>query len=134
MACTKEELRERIRTSPVAKNGKVRFSGELRRDIVEYSKAQMGYGRSQNSIAQELGMNGWTLSRWLQKRQQAGIGGESAFIEVSATKSGRRSRPSEAAVEMSAFEVTCPSGFEVRVPWGFETSALQRLLLVLEGR
>jgi transposase-like protein len=131
MACTKEELQERIRTTPVV-NGKVRYSPELRRDLIEYSRVELAHKRSLNSIGNELGMNSWTLARWHQNERRAG---GTAFVEVS-TKGAPRLRPSgaTAAVTAQPFEVTCPSGFGVRVPASFEPRALRELLSALEGR
>jgi transposase-like protein len=135
MACTKEELKSRIESTPVASNGKAMFSPELRRDAVEYAKEQVkASGASLGDIATELGLNGWTLMRWNQNERKARSGGGAAFVEVTARK--KRGRPAKAAVVVTApsFEVTCPSGHEVRVPAAFEARALRELLAVLEGR
>lgn len=116
----------------VMSDGKMQFSAELRRDIIEYSKQQMAEGQSQHSVARELGVNGWTLNRWHQKERRKG--GEVGFVEVSAKKAKPR-RVTVAAVTGPAapFEVVCPSGFEVRVPNDFEATRLRQLLAVLEG-
>ena len=135
MTCTKEELKERIESTPVASNGRAQFSPELRRDVVEYSsEQQVATGGSVRNVATELGLNGWTLQRWHQNARRSLASGAS-FVEVPGRKRGRPRKVSTAAVMPEpAFEVTCPSGFEVRVPARFEARALRELLAALEGR
>ncbi len=132
MACTKEELKSRVEAAAARSTGNVQFGPELRRDILEYSREQQAGGRSQQSIASELGMKGWTLNRWHQNARKAG-GGGATFVEVTTKK---RARPPKGSVAVPAagFEVTCPSGHEVKVPARFEARALRELLVVLEGR
>lgn len=132
MTCTKEELRKRVDGTPVASNGRVLFSPELKRDLMEYAKEGLAQGRSQNSIAADLGLKGWTLNRWHQNERKT-RGSGAGFVEVVAKKRGRPPKVS-AMTPAAAFEVTCPSGFEVRVPASFDASALGRLLQALEGR
>jgi transposase-like protein len=127
MTSTTEDLKRRVEAAAVASDGKVQFSPELRRDIVAYSHEQQAMGRSQHSIASDLGMKGWTLNRWHQnERKPKSVAAK--FIEVSPRK------VRGAASAMVPFEVTCPNGFEVRVPAVFETGALRDLLTALEGR
>lgn len=135
MACTKEELKQRIESTPINSNGRAMYSPELRHDAVEYSKEQQAAtGDSVGSIATELGLNGWTLQRWHQNERRAQRSGAS-FVEVAPKKRGRPPRAGVAVVApAAAFEVTCPSGFEVRVPARFEARALRDLLAALEGR
>lgn len=134
MTCTKEELQERIRGVVVASNGHAQYPAELRREVIEYSKPLMAQGQSQQSIADELGMNGWTLNRWHQNESKASVGGAS-FIEVPPKKRRRAARASAAALAPApGFEVSCPSGFEVLVPANFEAGAFAKLVQVLEGR
>jgi hypothetical protein len=134
MACTAEELRKRIESLPVASSGKMQFSPELRCDILEYSNGQQAAGRTASSVANELGMNDWTLNRWHQNARKAP--GGAAFVEVAPKRRGRPPKVRTAAIAppAPAFEVTCPSGFEVRVPARFEARALRELVAVLEGR
>lgn len=115
-----EELRKRVEATPVASNGRVLFSAGLKRDLMEYTKEDWARGRSQNSIAANPGLNGWTLNRWHQHERKArgGVG----FVEVVAKKRGRPPKMS-AMTPVAAFEVTCPSGFEVRVPPSAATAA-----------
>lgn len=129
MACTREELQEKIRSVPMLRNGNAKYSAELRCEIIDYSKRLMAQGQSQQSIAVELGMKGWTLNRWHQNIRAAK---EPRFVEVSTRKMevGRRAVPSQEA----AFELKSPSGFEVRVPAVFSSSALRALLSAIEGR
>ena len=133
MTRTKEELKQRVESTPVSSNGKAMYSSELRRDVVEYSKEQQAArGDSVGSIATELGLNGWTLQRWHQNERKA-QGSGASFVEVLPKKRGR---PPKAFVTpaLPGFEVTCPSGFEVRVPARFEPRALRELLAAVEGR
>ena len=132
MACTKEELQERIRSTAVMSDGKTRFSEDLRRDVLEYSKEQVAKGQSRNSIAVELGMNGWTLSRWHQKPRKAKGVSKATFVEVSAAGRAQGVGDRQAAPGQR-FEVVCPSGFEVRVPASFEVAALRQLIQALES-
>ena len=132
MTCTKEELKRRVEATAVGSDGKKLFSPELKGDLMEYAKEGLAQGRSQNSVAAELGLNGWTLNRWHQNERKA-RGSGAGFVEVVAKKVGRP--PKVSAMEAApAFEVTCPSGFEVRVPASFDAGALGRLLSVIEGR
>jgi hypothetical protein len=126
MACTKEDLKKLVEAAPRSVDGKVRFSKELQRDLLEYSTQQQAEGRSQQSIADEVGVNCWTLSRWHQREKKGA--GEARFVEV------RAGRKLAATGTAAPFEVTCPSGHEVRVPAGFEVRALRELLTALEGR
>lgn len=132
MTCTKEELKKRIESMPLASDGKVQFATELKRDVMEYSTEQQAMGRSQHNIAADLGMRGWTLNRWHQNERKA-RGGGAGFVEVVAKKRGRPPKVS-VSVPAEAFEVTCPSGFGVRVPASFDAGALGRLLQTIEGR
>jgi len=135
MACTKEEIQERIRSTAVMRDGKTRFTGELRSDILEYSKGRIAEGQTWNSVAVELGMNAWTLSRWHQKpRKPKAV--VASFVEVSqkAAEPGTSARARGTAAAEQRFEVVCPSGFEVRVPVGFEVASLRQLIQVLERR
>ncbi len=131
MACTKEELKSRVESMPVSVDGKVRFSSELRGEILKYSHEQQTVGRSQQSIADDIGLNAWTLNRWHQNERKQAAGVASAFIDVTP----RRGRPPKLAPKSMppAFKVVCPSGFEVRVPARFEVQGLRELLAVLEG-
>lgn len=131
MACTKEELRQRVESAEVDSNGK-QFTAELRRDILEYSREQQAAGKSQQSIAAELGMKGWTLNRWHQneRKAKADVAG---FVEVAPSRRSRGARVTSAKEAYEPFEVTCPSGFEIRVPSRFETRAFRELLGALEG-
>ncbi len=135
MACTKEELKQRIEATPVNSNGRAMYSPELQRDAVEYSRAQqVATGGSVGAIATELGLNGWTLQRWHQNERRAQRSGAS-FVEVTPKKRGRPPKVGSAVVtSAAAFEVTCPNGFEVRVPARFEVRALRDLLAAVEGR
>ena len=129
MACTKEDLQQRIRSTAVMSDGKTRFSEELRRDVIEYAKERLAEGESRNSIAVELGMNAWTLSRWHQKPRRAKTSaGATSFIEVSQKVGQVSGAPGQ------CFEVVCPSGFEVRVPARFELASFLQLISALEGR
>jgi transposase-like protein len=132
MACTKEELKQRIESTPVNRNGRAMYSPELKRDVTEYSRATRAESEvSVGAVAAELGLNGWTLQRWHQNERK--VPGGASFVEVTAKKRGR---PAKATVTEPApdFEVTCPSGHEVKVPARFEARALRELLAVLEGR
>lgn len=131
MARTKEEIQERIRSTAVMSDGKSRFSRELREDILEYAKERISEGHSRSSIAVELGMNGWTLSRWHQKpRKHKAV--VASFVEVSQKGAEPGTSARRAAAAEERFEVVCPSGFEVRVPAGFEAASLRQLIQVLE--
>ena len=133
MACTKEELKQLVESTPVNSKGRAMFSPELRRDVVEYSTAtQTETGAAPKDIAAELGLNGWTLQRWHQNARKGVVGG-AGFVEVTAKKRGRPPKVSVMA-PAADFEVTCPSGHEVKVPARFEARALRELLTVLEGR
>lgn len=133
MACTKEELKQRVESTPVNSNGRAMYSPEVRRDAVEYSREQQAAtGGSVGDIATTLGLNGWTLQRWHQNERKGQRGGAS-FVEVTSKKRGRPAKASVTPV-LPGFEVTCPSGFEVRVPARFEVRALRDLLAALEGR
>src|SRR5258708_23879928 len=134
MTCTMEELKKRVETTTVS-GGKLQFTAELRRDIMEYSAEQQTTGRSQQSIAAELGMKGWTLNRWHQNERKAKASVTSTFVDVTPRKRMRAPKISSAMVTPpGAFEVMCPSGFEVRVPSSFDAGALKHLLQTLEGR
>ncbi|MBX7117134.1 MAG: hypothetical protein K1X64_22650 [Myxococcaceae bacterium] len=82
MACSKEELKSRVASMPVQVDGKVQFSPELRRDILEYSREQQAAGRSQHSIADEVGLKGWTLNRWHQNERKAMAGDTTSFVDM----------------------------------------------------
>lgn len=130
MANSREELRAQVALMPRNTDGKRKFSGELKGAILEYSKAQQAMGRSQFSIAEDVGLKGWTLNRWHQNERKL----VAPFVEVTTKKRGlpgRRALPEEA---IEAFEVTCPNGFEVRVPSRFSGRELRELLAALEGR
>ena len=135
MACTTESLQERIRSMGlVTGDGHTRYPVELRREILEYSNGQRAQGRSQDEVAAELGVNGWTLKRWHQDERKPRSAKPTRFIEVSARRGrppGKSSKPAGAA--SSKFDVKCPGGFEVGVPEGFEPSALRRLLSALKA-
>ena len=134
MEYTNEELKVRVAAAPVASDGKVQFSPELKRDIMGYSTEQQASGRSQQNIAAELGMRGWTLNRWHQNERKGRASGGAGFVELVARKRGRPAKARVSMTSAAAFEVTCPGGFEVGVPPGFDEAALRRLLAVLEGR
>ncbi len=70
MGWTKEELQGRIQSTAVMSDGKTRFSEELRRDVVEYSKRRIAEGETRNSIAVELGMNAWTKVRKIEAQNR----------------------------------------------------------------
>jgi transposase len=56
-----------------------RFTEALQAQVVEYLRARGAQGARQEEVAQELGMSGWTLSRWSSKakrEQQATVGAE----------------------------------------------------------
>ena len=126
MACTKEELQERIRAVVVAGNGYAQYPVELRRDVMAYARPLIAGGQAQMSIAAELGMKGWTLNRWHQNERKRKLGG-ARFVEVAKARVVVAPAP-------ASFEVTCPSGHEVRVPACFEVRALRELLAAVEGR
>jgi hypothetical protein len=122
MICTKEELQQRVKATPVASNGRLVFSPELRRDVVTYSTARRAQtGESISAVAEGLGLKGWTVQRWHQNENKARV--SAAFVEVKA--------PRRTALRPGSFKVTCPSGYEVRVPASFEAGPLRELLAVL---
>jgi hypothetical protein len=133
MACTKEELKSRVEVAAMGGGRNVQFGPELRRDILEYSREQQLSGRSQQGIAAELGMKGWTLNRWHQNERKAKGTGGPVFVEVMTKKLGRPPKVS-ATAPAAGFEVMCPSGFEVRVPASFDAGAFKSLLNAIEGR
>lgn len=126
MAWTVDEMRLRILETPVNSRGRKRYGAELREEVLRYSTQALLKGRSQGSVARELGMKAWTLNRW---HQQQGKKPRQAFVEVTAQSltSPLLSRPG------AAFEVILPGGYEILVPTGFEKESLRALVAVLEG-
>lgn len=56
-----------------------RFTEALQAQVVEYLRARVAQGARQEEVAQELGMSGWTLSRWssrAKREQRAGASAE----------------------------------------------------------
>lgn len=49
---------------------------------VAYAKRQMGAGAEAREVAKELGLNGWTLQRWLQRKQRGDIKPAEGFMKL----------------------------------------------------
>lgn len=124
---TEEELKSKM---AAARNGrgKTRYSDELRREALEFAQRHMATGRALESIAQELGMSGWTLQRWRQRSR----GATSRATERLGLASFVRLEP---AVSLTAapLELVLSSGAIVRVPVGFDGETLSRVLALAEG-
>jgi transposase-like protein len=56
-----------------------RYGAELRELAVSYCSDRRQAGASVNEVAQELGVSGWTLNRWIQGMEK---GAEFAKVEV----------------------------------------------------
>lgn len=88
-------------------------------------------GLAIGAFAARAGLDPQRLARW---RRRLATGGEAPTFEEVTAKVTRAAVGGSAAgaVERAWFEVVLPSGCVVRVPGSFETSALQRLLSVVE--
>lgn len=49
-----------------------RYSRELRQDAVAYLKRRRVEGATSGRVASELGVNGWSLSRWVRETESRG--------------------------------------------------------------
>lgn len=82
----KAELEARRKLGP-----RGRFTEPLRMQVLEYARARQAQGDTLEQVARQLGLSGWTLSRWSgrARREQAGAaqavnpsGAESGFHPV----------------------------------------------------
>lgn len=66
------------------------FSNEARERAVAYAQKRLSAGLSAREVAEELGLIGWTLQRWLQREQRGDIKPAGGFmkLEVKAVPSG----------------------------------------------
>lgn len=121
MTETLDRLRGHIGALEV-RDGRRVFPPQLKREILEYSKAQVAEGVSKRAVAMQLGMSDGTLHRWCK-----GEGSPVApqFMEVAYPRGGVHKSPSSGE---RVFEVVCPNGFEVRVPASFDVAGLRQLL------
>ena len=133
---TDERLRELVRSAAVVA-GKKRYSTELRMKVIKYSRQRMSEGLSQNQIAEELGMNSWTLNRWHQnERKTDGMPVTTGPVFVDVTPAVLKGAGVDEREHLmgneQVFEVTCPSGYVVTVPFTFDDAALRQLMQTLE--
>ena len=100
-----------------------RFTDALRVEVLAVLLARKAEGASQDAVAEELGISGWTLSRWKQQAARTGTGAAFRPVRVVAA-----ARPPGSPGSPGALTVHGPAGLRVEgltVEW---VAALVRAL------
>ena len=74
-----EEVRRALGGNTNARGHRM-FSKAAAALAVEYANERIANGASPAAVSEELGLNGWTLQRWLQRERQRGDG--ERFVEL----------------------------------------------------
>ena len=106
-----KEFRKRARLENGGRGGRsLRYSRELRMEAVSYLARKKREGVGQDRVASELGVSGWSLSRWVQES-----GRRVGLVPVEVTETEESTGPS----------LVTPRGYRVE---GLSEEGLLRLV------
>ena len=110
MTSARNRLRGQISAAPRNKRGYGRYSDELRRAVVRYTKGRAADGEAVTAIAGELGMNQRTL--WMWTRGESGKNGGGKEVVRAVKLVGARATPDAATT--SGPVIVLPSDARIR--------------------